>query len=638
MEIEHLCLGCMNDKGTNRRCPVCGYEDGDPPKASHHLPVGTVLNDRYLVGRSIGEGGFGITYVAWDRALDIKLAIKEYFPVSLATRIPGQTVVSVVGEERRETYEYGLSRFLDEARILAQFDQTPGIVSARDFFEANGTAYMVMNYLEGMTLKQYLLKKGPLSFETAVAVLMPVMDALREVHRRGLVHRDVSPDNIFITDKGQVRLLDFGAARYALSNQNKGLSVVLKPGYAPEEQCRSNGKQGPWTDVYATAATLYRCITGQIPPDSLDRLDKDTLVPPSQLGVLVAPDQEAALLKALSVRAENRFQTIEEFQAALSRNKKGPGSQPQKRDSQGVRPQRPATPSPAPIKEKRTSSPKTATLLILALLLVALGGAFAYVTLGHRESPEQLYREAETLYSQGRYQEALGAYQKAFDEKPGFAECAVGIGRCNLALGQYDQALEAFKKALSLSPGLPEALEGLKEARQGAQQAALAGAASGESDPAVQKFLEGEGLLAQGSYQRAADAFNTSTQLDPENADAWQGLGRAYSGLNEYADAIRAFRRASELKPGDVHILLDLGAAYAAAKRTSDAITTYEQVLNLDPNSTEAKQALEQLNAQVPASGESAPEGGPSEESSRDSAPSEGTSASSDAGASTPSN
>jgi len=286
------------------------------------LPISTELSGRYRVERLLGHGGFGITYLAYDQLFQVKVAIKEYLPRQLATRAEGATQVSIYTGESRQHYVYGLSKFLEEAQALARFGDHPNIVSCRDFFEANGTAYMVMPYLEGLTLKEYLVKKGGrLSYEAARDVLLPVMDALQEVHRVQLLHRDLSPDNIFLTTSKQVKLIDFGAARYQAGEQSKSLSVILKAGYAPEEQYRSSGRQGPWTDVYGVAATFYKAITGQTPPDALDRLAYDTLVAPSELGAAIPPEAEQTLLKALAVRAVDRLQTIDEFKAGLTLTK-----------------------------------------------------------------------------------------------------------------------------------------------------------------------------------------------------------------------------------------------------------------------------------------------------------------------------
>ncbi len=320
MDTNHLCMGCMNDKGTEEVCPYCGFVEGTPPDLPQFLAPGTILNGRYLLGRVLGYGGFGITYLGWDLILNSKLAVKEYLPQSVATRVMGQTTVTAFSTgEAQDNFTYGLNKFLDEARALAQFMDHPGIVGVRDFFQANSTAYLVMQYMEGMTFKDYLQEKGgTVPVDMALGVMMPAMDALREVHQKGIIHRDISPDNIYIMANGQVKLLDFGAARHAVGEHSKSLSIILKAGYAPEEQYRSRGEQGPWTDVYAVAATFYRAITGKIPPESLDRMFNDTLEPPSHLGVAISPDMEAALVQALAVKASNRFQSIGAFQNALA--------------------------------------------------------------------------------------------------------------------------------------------------------------------------------------------------------------------------------------------------------------------------------------------------------------------------------
>ncbi len=201
---------------------------------------------------------------------------------------------------------------------MARFEYHPNIVTIRDFFKENDTAYMVMSYIEGLTLIEYLNRAGgKIPVDKAVQIIMPVTDALREIHEMSIMHRDISPDNIFIDIKGRVVLIDFGAARQEMREKSKSLSVILKAGYAPEEQYRSRGKQGPWTDIYATAATMYRCITGQVIPEAIDRLAEDDLKPPSRLGVVIEQEREDSLLKALAVKAGDRFQTVEEFQVGL---------------------------------------------------------------------------------------------------------------------------------------------------------------------------------------------------------------------------------------------------------------------------------------------------------------------------------
>ena len=313
------CMGCMSTyEAIDEMCPFCGYIEGTPAKEAYHIRPGSLLHDRYTVGRAIGFGGFGITYIAWDNKLMQKVAIKEYMPSEYATRVPGNLTVTIYDGERYTEFMTGLQKFLDEAQRLAKFQNVPGIVRILDCFSENLTAYIVMEYLDGMTLKQYLAEHGgKLPYEEAVEFILPVLAALQAVHKEGIIHRDISPDNIFISKDGEVKLLDFGAARYASTGYSKSLSVILKPGYAPAEQYLSHGEQGPWSDVYATAATLYRMITGVVPEEALERKEKDSLKPPSALGAKLPKNAEKAILNALNVRVENRTASAEEFEAQL---------------------------------------------------------------------------------------------------------------------------------------------------------------------------------------------------------------------------------------------------------------------------------------------------------------------------------
>lgn len=309
----------MSDKGEAQVCPECGWEEGTPPELPAQLAPRTVVSDKYLIGKVLGQGGFGITYLAWDLHIDRKLAIKEYFPRELCSRARDDRTVQPLSQRSRDDFSYGLTKFVEEGRALARFRDYPGIVSLLDFFEANGTAYIVMTYMEGMTFKQYLESQGgKISFDQALGILNPVMDALREVHRAGMLHRDISPDNIYLNRDRQVKILDFGSTRYEMREQSQHLTVLFKPGYAPLEQYSSGGGQGPWTDVYAVGATFYRALTAKPPLDAPDRLAQDDLLPPSRLGVNIPAESEKALLKALAVHRENRFQTIADFQASIT--------------------------------------------------------------------------------------------------------------------------------------------------------------------------------------------------------------------------------------------------------------------------------------------------------------------------------
>lgn len=316
MNPERVCFGCFQEKEPGSICPHCGFdENAEQPYLA--LPLGTLLNGRYMLGKVLGVGGFGITYLGYDLTLEIKVAIKEYMPSSIATRNADRYNVTRTGRVE-EDYQYGMDRFLDEAKILAKLQNTPHVVSVQNYFKENNTAYFVMEYIDGMSLKAYLADQGgKIPYAQALTILQPIMEALIQVHALNLLHRDISPDNIYITSRGESRLLDFGAARFALGD-GKSVSVILKHGYAPEEQYSSHGNQGPWTDVYAMGATLYRCITGMLPPDSVERIHGDTLKTPSELGVSLPKNVEQAILKALAVKTEDRFPNMDAFLRALT--------------------------------------------------------------------------------------------------------------------------------------------------------------------------------------------------------------------------------------------------------------------------------------------------------------------------------
>ena len=280
----------------------------------HCLRKGTRLIGRYIIESVLGQGGFGITYLGIDELHEKKVAIKEFFPQGIVTRnIEYQDTVTVTFVGEKENYEKGKERFLKEARTMAKFSKDKGIVKALDFFEINNTAYIVMEYLEGVTLKQYLRENKRIDAEDLVELLVPLIEALDEIHSQGLIHRDISPDNIMVLPDGRIKLMDFGAARDYTEFGEKSLSIVLKPGYAPPEQYQTHGVQGPWTDIYALCATMYKCITGENPPDAIDRLVDDHLKKISAFGIPVLPQIEEAIIKGMSVAAKDRYQNVGDF-------------------------------------------------------------------------------------------------------------------------------------------------------------------------------------------------------------------------------------------------------------------------------------------------------------------------------------
>lgn len=314
---KNVCLNCFGTLDSQRVCLSCKKKADDSPSPPHHLPQRTVLNEKYLIYRALGEGGFGITYLAWDISCGLKVAIKEYYPSGYVNRMPRSNQVIINSKQNQAASNRGLKRFIEEAKILAKIKNLPGIVSVRDFFSANGTAYIVMEYLDGISLKKYLQRKGgKVPCDEILAILRPVMDSLISVHKCGLVHRDISPDNIIVTKKNEVKLIDFGAAKQSNLN-GKSLSIVLKQGFAPEEQYRTHGEQGPWTDIYAIGVTIYYAITGSLPPESIQRLYKDTIIRPSEKGATISPTQESALMKSLAVYARHRYQDVTQMITGL---------------------------------------------------------------------------------------------------------------------------------------------------------------------------------------------------------------------------------------------------------------------------------------------------------------------------------
>lgn len=319
-----VCYRCFRNRDTTEGvCPFCGYDsESDAERFPKALPHGTPLCGIYIIRRTLGEGGFGITYLAEEHQTNRFVAIKEFFPDTMADRDRNGTnqVIPFTGE-RGENFAYGKETFQAEAETLEKLKSVSNIANVYRYFEENGTGYFSMEYIRGDNLTQYIENHGgKLSYEEAEKLLLPLMSAMSAVHARGIIHRDIKPDNILITEDGVPKLLDFGSARYSLGEKSRSLDVVLTYGFAPEEQYSRRGRQGAYTDVYALAATFYYAITGRTPPDSIDRIDHDDLIAPSTLGVKLTGFQEDALLKGLAVYPQERWQSMEEFRQGLLGN------------------------------------------------------------------------------------------------------------------------------------------------------------------------------------------------------------------------------------------------------------------------------------------------------------------------------
>lgn len=335
MDDQNRCMRCMSQKDSQQEtCPACGFSEKDFVPEKHHLQPHTILKGQYLVGCALGEGGFGITYIGWDMFLHIPVAIKEYFPSGVVIRDQGQHTVSVFAGKDEESFLQGRSSFFREAQKVARFDNNVGVVSVKNCFLENGTAYIIMEYISGINLGAYAeLHGGKLTFTETLKLLRTPILTLEELHRALTWHRDISPENLMLAKDGKVKLIDFGSAMES-DREKKTRVLMIHAGYSPVEMYSSTGEDGPYSDVYSMAATIYKLITGVTPPPATDRLDNDPLVPPSALGVKdISHAQEAALLKGMAVQVKSRYQTMEEFFDGLyGKNAPAPApSQHQKR-------------------------------------------------------------------------------------------------------------------------------------------------------------------------------------------------------------------------------------------------------------------------------------------------------------------
>lgn len=343
------------------------------------LPRGYVLSD-YRIEGPLGHGAFGITYLATDTMLNRKVAIKEYFPREFAAR-DGTLLVKPAGnKEDRDNFSWGLTRFLEEARVLALFDH-PNIVPVRRFFEANGTAYLVMDYCDGVPLDSLIAKNGSLTKDQIEKIIYPILDGLDRVHKANFLHRDIKPANIFIKSDGSPVLLDFGAARQEMLSHSRSVTSMATPGYAAFEQYSTHGKQGPWTDIYGLGATIYRAITGDKPQDAPDRILADNLVPAVQK--VTGKFDERFLLAvdaALAIRPENRPQTIAEWKKMFGLFNVTPKSTASTYSEETKK----LPPEINPDLEKVTSGPvfKKSYLVVTGFIgVVVVAGLIAYTSL-----------------------------------------------------------------------------------------------------------------------------------------------------------------------------------------------------------------------------------------------------------------
>ncbi|MBU5679197.1 serine/threonine-protein kinase [Blautia sp. MSJ-9] len=401
------CFGCMQKlERPDEICPHCGFDINQDDEERFALRPGTILQGRYVVGKVLGKGGFGITYIGYDMSLDIRVAIKEYYPEGFVGRDARQSAKLNWYNTRTGVQNVIKSRdsLIKEARNMAKIDTLPTLVRVRDVLVANETAYLVMDYVEGETLKNLVMKTGTLSYEKVCTYLLPIMEDLSKIHEKGIIHRDISPDNIMIEANEQMRLLDLGAAKdlyrvdgiQGKANEQVPAStqMVLKHGFSPMEQYRIHGGIGPWTDVYAMTATIYYLMSGKILPTPMDRLDKEQEdAVQNIINKLSMPENaKEGMQKGLAILKDDRIKSMEELQKYFSLKKVEPKIEQK---------------SELKVELKSKKLKKSPVFLLVGIIVIA-GVAFTGIKLSHKS--------AEKYYEEGNYEQALETYRQEKDE------------------------------------------------------------------------------------------------------------------------------------------------------------------------------------------------------------------------------
>ena len=312
VDIDKLCPGCMQHlKDSNTTCPHCGYPEKHLT-VKDSLPVFSILAGKYLLGAPLGKGGFGITYIAMHLPDEKIVAIKEFFPANLAVRDTDNETVVPADDTKAVYYRTGMKSFSEEGRILYLLSDIEHVVHVAEQIQANNTTYLVMEYVPGISLKKYMKQQQKLFSEQETLTLMqPILLALQTMHQKGILHRDISPENLMLSPDNTLTLIDFGAARTFSRSDDDNLTVILKRGYAPEEQYHSNSRQGPWTYLYAVCAVMYQMLTGILPQEASARAEEDHLTPISRIeGLSLSPSTCAALEKGLQMDPMERYPDI----------------------------------------------------------------------------------------------------------------------------------------------------------------------------------------------------------------------------------------------------------------------------------------------------------------------------------------
>ncbi len=559
MATEVTCKSCFEEAVVDGVCNACGADQLEKSRDRRALPLWTVVDQRYRIGRVLGSGGFGITYLAEDVVMGRQVALKEFFPNGLAVREGDRLTLTCNSLGDQPPFERGLAKFFMEGRLLAKFRHT-NIVQAFDVRSANGTAYLAMEYLDGMTLKMWISEVGRLDAEKALKVIAFVIDALKAIHAKNVIHRDLKPDNVYVTREGRILLLDFGGAKQLAAEAEKSMDTTFAHGYAaPEQYYADSQKIGAWTDVYACGATLYKMLTGQTMRSALERYGDD---PPLAWGESDAPPHvRAAVTKAVTLDHKQRHQTIDELQAALFK-KAGPIPPP------------PVDPRMDDDRKDRWF--KLGVIGALCVLAIVVG---VIAFRGNRPTPSTPTRSdvlatrttpdvkqkpedrkvVDTKAVDTRPSDTKAEVKPA-EVKPAETKSAIAKPDVNAAIPLTDRQI---RDRLNLMVGA--ASGGDWSAVEAGVSALSASSNGGSGAPLDASVAAGRKAIEAGDYERARSLFDRATKQQPTDPQAWAGLGHALLRLDRPADAKTALFRALRLKPDDPNAWLRLAELIADA-------------------------------------------------------------------------